>query len=204
MGLDTALTKASHAAVEPNGTLVIEHFYDHLFEHNPDVRLLFADHPDEQQDRLWAALGVLVSNIDDLDTAVPIPQGFSSRHVGCGAFAEHCPAVGASLLAALEHFAGETRTPDIASARIELHGVIPNTTIGAAVVGVETGVLPDPLVGRTKATIARAESRRNPLLTARLADSKTYWREEWRVDEGGTETARGSPLWSPTWNSTDC
>ena len=133
MSLNTALIKASYAVVEPNGTAVTAYFYDHLFQHSPGVRPLFAEHVDEQQDRLWAALGVLVAGIDDMDGLVPILQGLGRRHVGYGALPEHYPAVGASLLAALEHFAGEAWTANIATAWTELYGVISDTMIGASV-----------------------------------------------------------------------
>jgi hemoglobin-like flavoprotein len=133
MSLNIALIKASYAVVEPHGTAVTEYFYDHLFENNPGVRPLFAEHLEEQRDRLWAALGVLVANIDDMDAVVPILQGLGRRHVGYGALPEHYPTVGASLLAALEHFAAAAWTADIATAWTELYGVISDTMIGAPV-----------------------------------------------------------------------
>lgn len=132
MTLDTALIKHSFTAVEPNGTAVTGYFYDHLFQHNPGVRPLFAEHIGEQRDRLWAALGVLVAKLDDLDAVVNVLSGLGRRHVGYGALPEHYPAVGASLLATLEHFAGEAWTADVAAAWTELYGVIAETMIGAA------------------------------------------------------------------------
>ena len=132
MTFDTALIKHSFAAVEPNGTAVTGYFYDHLFEHNPGVRPLFAEHIGEQRDRLWAALGVLVAKLDDQEAVVNVLSGLGRRHVGYGALPEHYPAVGASLLAALQHFAGEAWTTDVAAAWSELYGAIAETMIDAA------------------------------------------------------------------------
>jgi NAD(P)H-flavin reductase len=57
-----------------------------------------------QRDRLFAALGEVVSRVDDLDSLVPILQQLGRDHRKFGALPAHYPAVGASLLATLEHF----------------------------------------------------------------------------------------------------
>lgn len=132
MTLETALIRESFAAVEPHGTAVTGYFYDHLFEHNPDVRPLFAEHIGAQRDRLWTVLGVLVAKLDDLDTVVNVLSALGQRHVGYGALPEHYPAVGASLLATLEHFAGEAWTDEVAAAWTDLYAVIAQTMTYAA------------------------------------------------------------------------
>ncbi|BAJ29540.1 MULTISPECIES: globin domain-containing protein [Kitasatospora] len=124
MTIDPTLIKSSFAAVEPHGSAVTAYFYTHLFEHNPDVRKLFAEHLNEQQDRLWAALGTLVNKLDDTDTVVNVLQGLGRRHAGYGALPEHFPAVGASLLAALAHFAGDAWTPETEASWTALYGVV--------------------------------------------------------------------------------
>ncbi|MFF4342743.1 globin domain-containing protein [Kitasatospora sp. NPDC001540] len=122
--IDPALIKSSFAVVEPHGSEVTAYFYAHLFEHNPGVRKLFAEHMNEQQDRLWAAIGTLVNKLEDTDTVVNVLQGLGRRHAGYGALPEHFPAVGASLLASLAHFAGDAWTPEIEAAWTALYGVI--------------------------------------------------------------------------------
>lgn len=122
--IDPTLIKSSFAVVEPHGSEVTAYFYAHLFEHNPDVRKLFAEHMNDQQDRLWAAIGTLVNRLEDTDTVVNVLQGLGRRHIGYGALPEHFPAVGGSLLAALAHFAGDAWTPEIEAAWTALYGVI--------------------------------------------------------------------------------
>ncbi|MFI9783219.1 globin domain-containing protein [Kitasatospora sp. NPDC051984] len=129
--IDSALIKSSFAAVEPHGSDVTAYFYAHLFEHNPDVRKLFAEHLNDQQDRLWAAISTLVDKLDDTDTVVEVLQGLGRRHAGYGALPEHFPAVGASLLAALAHFAGDAWTPETAAAWTALYGVVAEVMGGA-------------------------------------------------------------------------
>ncbi|MFD0327385.1 globin domain-containing protein [Streptacidiphilus monticola] len=82
---------------------------------------------EEQEDRLWNALGGLVANVEDTESVTRILRSLGTRHVGYGALPEHFPAVGASLLATLRHFAGEAWTPQIEESWTALYGVITAT-----------------------------------------------------------------------------
>jgi NAD(P)H-flavin reductase/hemoglobin-like flavoprotein len=80
------------------------YFYSHLFLTHPDTRRLFPLSMAHQRDRLFSALGEVVARVDDLDSLVPILQELGRDHRKFGTVAEHYPAVGASLLATLQHF----------------------------------------------------------------------------------------------------
>nr|WP_204331750.1 globin domain-containing protein [Geodermatophilus sabuli] len=80
------------------------YFYSHLFLTHPDTRQLFPLSMAHQRDRLFSALGEVVARVDDLDSLVPILQELGRDHRKFGTVAEHYPAVGASLLATLQHF----------------------------------------------------------------------------------------------------
>ncbi|GAA5004428.1 globin domain-containing protein [Kitasatospora paranensis] len=127
MSIDPVLVKRSFAAVEPHGSEVTAYFYRHLFDHHPGVRGLFAEHLDDQQDRLWAALGALVANLESTDTLVGILRDLGSRHAGYGALPEHFPAVGDSLIATLRHYAGDTWTPEAEASWAAVYGVVADT-----------------------------------------------------------------------------
>lgn len=131
MTADLSLIRSSFKVVEPHGSQVTAYFYEHLFANNPAVRPLFAPHLDEQRDRLWAALGALVNNIDNTETLVGMLQNLGRRHAGYGALAEHYPAVGASLIATLRHYAGDAWTPEIEESWVAVYGVISSTMISA-------------------------------------------------------------------------
>ncbi|MFJ8474962.1 globin domain-containing protein [Kitasatospora sp. NPDC094011] len=131
MTLDPVLVKRSFAAVAPHGPVVAEYFYRHLFEHDPALRGLFAEHLDEQQDRLFAALGALVTHLEDTDTALGLLRDLGTRHAAHGALVEHFPAVGASLLATLAHYAGDEWTPETEAAWTAVYAVV-SDTMGAA------------------------------------------------------------------------
>ncbi|WP_327678800.1 globin domain-containing protein [Kitasatospora sp. NBC_00458] len=127
MTINPVLIKSSFAVVEPHGVVVAEYFYQHLFEHSPGVRGLFAEHIDEQRDRLWAALGVVVAHLEETDTLVGVLRDLGARHARYGALVEHFPAVGASLLATLAHFAGEAWTEETEASWTAVYGVITDT-----------------------------------------------------------------------------
>jgi hemoglobin-like flavoprotein len=131
MTADLSLIRGSFAAVQPHGSQVTEYFYDHLFDHHPGVRPLFAAHLDEQRDRLWAALGALVSNLENTDALIGMLQNLGRRHAGYGALAEHYPAVGASLIATLRHYAGDAWTPAVEESWTAVYGVISSTMVAA-------------------------------------------------------------------------
>jgi hemoglobin-like flavoprotein len=131
MTADLSLIRSSFAAVQPHDSQVTAYFYDHLFAHHPDVRPLFAAHLDEQRDRLWAALGALVANLENTDTLMGMLQNLGRRHAGYGVLAEHYPAVGASLIATLRHHAGDAWTPAVEESWTAVYGVISNTMVAA-------------------------------------------------------------------------
>ena len=66
-----------------------------------------------QRDKLLAALGQVVSHVDDLDAVVPVLQQLGRDHRRFGVVRDHYPAVGQALLATLEHFSSEW-TPELA------------------------------------------------------------------------------------------
>lgn len=58
------------------------------------------------RDKLVRALGQVVSNVDRLGEVSPLIEQLGRDHRRFDVVAEHYPAVGASLLATLEHFLG--------------------------------------------------------------------------------------------------
>jgi NAD(P)H-flavin reductase len=96
--------RASFAKAAAAGDEAPLWFYSHLFLTHPETRQLFPVSMAHQRDRLFAALGEVVSKVDDLDALVPILQQLGRDHRKFGTVAEHYPAVGASLLATLAHF----------------------------------------------------------------------------------------------------
>src|SRR3954447_11791549 len=96
--------RANFAKAAAAGDEAPLYFYSHLFLSHPETRSMFPVSMAQQRDRLFAALGEVVARVDDLDSLVPILQQLGRDHRKFGALSAHYPAVGASLLATLEHF----------------------------------------------------------------------------------------------------
>lgn len=108
--MDPAALKNSWALVAKSGDEVPLFFYSHLFLSHPEVREMFPVSMAAQRDKLVGALGAVVSNAAQIDEVVPFLQQLGRDHRRFSVVAEHYSAVGASLLATLQHFLGAAWT----------------------------------------------------------------------------------------------
>jgi NAD(P)H-flavin reductase/hemoglobin-like flavoprotein len=109
-----ATLKDSFGQVAAHGDDVVLWFYAHLFHTHPEVRDLFPIAMTHQRDKLLGALGRIVADVDNLPVLVPFLEQLGRDHRKFGTLPDHYPAVGASLIATLEHFAGERWTSELA------------------------------------------------------------------------------------------
>jgi NAD(P)H-flavin reductase/hemoglobin-like flavoprotein len=130
--VDERALKDSFARVGAHGDEVALFFYSHLFLSHPEVRDLFPVSMSAQRSRLLDALGRIVSDVEDLDSLVPFLADLGRDHRKFGVRPEHYPAVGASLLAALTHFAGSSWNARLAADWAAAYGVIAEVMIDAA------------------------------------------------------------------------
>src|SRR3954464_7102023 len=96
--------RANFAKAAATGDEAPLYFYSHLFLSHPETRALFPVSMAHQRDRLFQALRDVVKYVAAPDPLVPILQALGRDPRKFGTVAEHYPAVGASLLATLEHF----------------------------------------------------------------------------------------------------
>jgi NAD(P)H-flavin reductase/hemoglobin-like flavoprotein len=129
--VDIPAMRASFAKAAAHGDEVPMWFYSHLFLTHPETRDLFPVSMVRQRDRLFSALGAVMARVDDLDALVPILQQLGRDHRKFGTLTEHYPAVGASLLATLEHF-DDAWNDELAASWTEAYGLIAEVMIGAA------------------------------------------------------------------------
>ena len=129
--MDIPAMRANFAKAAAAGDEAPLYFYSHLFLSHPETRELFPVSMAHQRDRLFAALGEVVARVDDLDALVPILQQLGRDHRKFGTLAAHYPAVGASLLATLEHFDDEW-TPELAKEWTEAYTLVAEVMIAAA------------------------------------------------------------------------
>jgi NAD(P)H-flavin reductase/hemoglobin-like flavoprotein len=129
--VDIPAMRASFAKAAAHGDEAPLWFYSHLFLSHPETRALFPVSMAHQRDRLFAALGDVVHYVDDLDRLVPMLQQLGRDHRKFGTVAAHYPAVGASLLATLEHFDDEW-DDDLAKSWTEAYGLVADVMVAAA------------------------------------------------------------------------
>jgi NAD(P)H-flavin reductase/hemoglobin-like flavoprotein len=130
--MDTAALKASWASVAAAGDDVPLYFYSHLFLSHPEVRSMFPIQMSGQRDKLVAALGAVVSNVDQLDNVIPLLEQLGRDHRRFAAVTAHYDAVGASLLATLKRFHGSFWTPDLADTWAQAYGAVAKVMVAAA------------------------------------------------------------------------
>jgi len=123
--------RANFAKASAAGDEAPLYFYSHLFLSHPETRKLFPVSMAHQRDRLFQALGDVVARVDDLDALVPILQQLGRDHRKFGTVAEHYPAVGASLLATLQHF-DEGWTPELAQDWTAAYQLVAQVMVEAA------------------------------------------------------------------------
>ena len=130
--MDEHRLKESFARVATYGDEVPLFFYSHLFLTHPETRELFPVSMAGQRDKLVNALGRIVSDVSSHDTLLPFLRGLGRDHRKFGTVAGHYPAVGASLIATLKHFSGQSWTDDLAQDWTEAYGVIAQVMTDAA------------------------------------------------------------------------
>lgn len=85
-----------------------------------------------QREKLVAALGAVVSNVESLDDVVPLLEQLGRDHRRFAVVSEHYGAVGASLLATLKRFLGTSWTPELADTWAQAYGVVAKVMVAAA------------------------------------------------------------------------
>ena len=129
--VDPVRLKKSWAEVAAYGDQVPLFFYSTLFLWHPHVREMFPVSMANQRDKLVAALGQVVSRVDDLDPVVPVLQQLGRDHRKFAVVRDHYPAVGQALLATLEHFSADW-TPELAHDWATAYGVVADVMVQAA------------------------------------------------------------------------
>ncbi|MDK3256878.1 globin domain-containing protein [Blastococcus capsensis] len=129
--MDIPAMRANFAKAAATGDEAPLYFYSHLFLSHPETREMFPVSMAHQRDRFFAALGEVVTRVDDLDALVPILRQLGRDHLKFGVLPAHYPAAGASLLATLERFDPEW-TPELAKTWAEAYDVVATVMVQGA------------------------------------------------------------------------
>ena len=113
--MDVARLRESFAHIAVHGDELPLFFYSDLFLRHPEVRGMFPVSMATQRSHFADALVKIVSQVDSVDDLTVFLRGLGRDHRKFGVVAEHYDAIGASLLATLEHFSGPAWTPELAA-----------------------------------------------------------------------------------------
>ncbi|WP_198169629.1 globin domain-containing protein [Agromyces laixinhei] len=130
--MDVEALKRTWADVVAVGDDAPLYFYSHLFVGHPELRDMFPVSMANQRDKLFAAIGHIVSNVDRLEEVTGFIQQLGRDHRRFAVISEHYSAVGASLLATLKRFLGAEWTESVAADWSAAYGLIAKVMVVAA------------------------------------------------------------------------
>ncbi|MGD8558519.1 MAG: methyl-accepting chemotaxis protein [Gammaproteobacteria bacterium] len=112
--LNVELLENTFSALAPYGEAIVERFYDELFNRYPQVRPLFKNvSQQDQQRKLLSALKLVINNLRNPAALKDTLQKLGRRHQQFGAIEAHYEAVIRTLLDVLQEFAGKSWTKDV-------------------------------------------------------------------------------------------
>lgn len=114
----------SFKKVEPISDVAAGIFYKKLFEYDPSLKRLFKSDIKSQGKKLMSALKLAVSSLNNLDALVPILQKMAIKHVDYGVRAEDYTPVGNALIHTLSQGLGDSFTPELKQAWIEVYRTV--------------------------------------------------------------------------------
>lgn len=128
-----ALVKATVPALEQHGEALTRHFYQRMFEKNPEVAPFFNrtnQSQGTQQRALAAAICAYAANIDNLEVLGNAVELIAQKHASLQIQPEHYPIVGDNLLASIREVLGEAATDEVIHAWGEAYGFLADIMIG--------------------------------------------------------------------------
>lgn len=108
------LLRSSFRSVSRSGAQAANRFYEILFEIAPQTRALFVNDLEQQGAQFISKLGLIVAELQNVESLVPVLEDLALRHVAYGVKPEHYPLVGRALQQMLaevleDDFTSETR-----------------------------------------------------------------------------------------------
>ncbi|GGH95868.1 flavohemoprotein [Arthrobacter liuii] len=130
--MDAGALKRTWSMAAACGDEVPLYFYSHLFVSHPELREMFPVSMAGQRDKLFAALGHIVSHADQIDQVGGFIGQLGRDHRRFSVEPEQYSMVGASFLATLQKYLGPEWTDDVAQTWAEAYGLIAKVMVVAA------------------------------------------------------------------------
>jgi methyl-accepting chemotaxis protein len=117
LGLNVEVLESSFASIAPQAAKLVEIFYIKLFTAYPNVKPLFANTTQkEQEKKLLGSLKLVVKNLNNVDVLAEMLGTLGKQHQTFGAHLDHYPVVRDTLLSAMQDVAGDAWTQEVYTA----------------------------------------------------------------------------------------
>lgn len=127
------LVKDTVPVLKEHGVTLTRHFYQRMFQHNPELKHVFNQAHQangEQQQALVMAVLAYAENIDDPSVLQPVLGRIAHKHASLGIRAEHYPIVGMHLLASIREVLGAAASDALIDAWAAAYGQLADMLIG--------------------------------------------------------------------------
>jgi nitric oxide dioxygenase len=127
------LIKDTVPVLKEHGVTLTRHFYQRMFQHNPELKHVFNQAHQangEQQQALAMAVLAYAENIDDPSVLQPVLGRIAHKHASLGIRAEHYPIVGMHLLASIREVMGVAASDALIDAWAAAYGQLADLLIG--------------------------------------------------------------------------
>lgn len=112
--------------------LVGDVFYSKLFMDNPSLKKLFSKNIEEQYQKLFDMVNIIIARLDDLEKLEKDMAMLATRHHQYGVKEHHYKAVGNALLWTVKQGLGNDWQPAVADAWVVCYGQLSAMLIGAS------------------------------------------------------------------------
>jgi nitric oxide dioxygenase len=126
------LVQSSFARIVHVSDEAARQFCARLFEIAPELRPMFHGDMAEQGQKLVGMLAVVVNNLRDMATLLPVAGALAERHLAFGVQAEHYLPVGQALIETLADTLGDDFTAEVRTAWSDAYGALSGAMIGMA------------------------------------------------------------------------
>lgn len=113
------LVKATVPVLREHGVLLTTHFYNRMFQHNPELKNMFNmgnQQNSKQQTALAMAVLAYAENIEDPSVLLPVVGNIGHKHTSLDIRPEHYTIVGNHLIASIQEVLGEAASPELVDA----------------------------------------------------------------------------------------
>ena len=127
------IVKSTAPILQEHGETLTRHFYQRMFQHNPEVAPFFNpanQTAGKQQRALASAITAYAANIDNLEVLGGAVELIAQKHASLMIKPEHYPIVGANLLASIREVLGAGASDEVIDAWAEAYGFLADILIG--------------------------------------------------------------------------